>query len=58
MALFLGSFLVFLLAALALGIGIIVNGKPMSAGCRSLPGEPDCDSKSLCGGVCRRRNLC
>jgi len=55
MELFIGSFVMFLLIALALGIGIVFRGRPMHAGCRSLPGKFGCESKVLCGGVCRRR---
>lgn len=55
MELFVGSFIVFALTALALGIGILFRGRAMHAGCRRLPGQSTCDSKLLCGGVCRRR---
>jgi len=56
MTLFIGSFVAFLLTALALGVGIIVRGQPMHAGCSGLPGESVCDSQAVCGGVCRRRS--
>lgn len=46
MALFFGSFVMFLLTALALGIGILFRGRPMGAGCRGAA-EP-----SACAGRC------
>ena len=56
MELYVGSFIMFALAALALGIGILFRGRPMHAGCRRMPGEGACESKPLCGGVCRREH--
>jgi hypothetical protein len=55
MELFIGSFLIFILTAIALGIGILFRGRPMHAGCRGLPGKLGCASEPLCGGICRRR---
>jgi len=55
MALFFGSFLIFVLVALALGVGIIFRGRAMHAGCGRMPGESACESKALCGDICRRR---
>ncbi len=54
MELFVGSFVMFVLTALALGIGMVFRGRPMHAGCRGLPGDKNCESKALCGGACRR----
>lgn len=54
MELFIGSLLIFGLTALAMAIGTLFRGRPMHAGCRNLPGDPDCVSKSQCGGACRR----
>ena len=48
------SFAVYVVTALALGIGIVFRGRRMHVGCRSLPDESECGSKALCGGVCRR----
>lgn len=56
MELFIGSFVIFVMTALALGIGVIFRGRPMAAGCRRLPGESRCESEMQCGGVCRRRD--
>ena len=57
MALFIGSFVIYALVALALGIGILFRGRAMHAGCRGMPGdESGCQSKALCGGVCRRKH--
>jgi len=55
MELFVGSFIMFALTALALGISILFHGRAMHAGCRKLPDQSSCNSKMLCGGVCRRR---
>ncbi|MEX0962926.1 MAG: hypothetical protein WDZ52_02640 [Pseudohongiellaceae bacterium] len=54
MALFIGSFIVFVLAAVAMAIGILFRGRPMHAGCRSMPGESNCESETLCNGACKR----
>ena len=56
MELIIGSFAIYALVSLALGIGIIFRGRAMHAGCRGLPGDSDCPSKALCGGVCRRKH--
>lgn len=56
MELFIGSFIIFALTALALGIGILFRGRAMHAGCRKLPGQSSCESSALCGGACRRRH--
>lgn len=56
MELFIGSFLIFSLTALALGVGILFRGRPMHAGCRALPGESGCESETACGGACRRKS--
>lgn len=56
MALFIGSFVIYALVALALGIGILFRGRAMHAGCRGMPGESECKSKALCGGACRREH--
>lgn len=50
-----GSFIVFALVALALGIGILVRGKPMHAGCRALPDAGGCAANGQCAGECERR---
>ena len=52
MELFVGSFIVFVFAALAMAIGIIFRGRTMHAGCRRLPGDPGCETELSCGGVC------
>lgn len=54
MEIFLVSFAVYVLVALALGIGVMFRGRAMHAGCRGLPGGSSCKSKALCGGVCQR----
>ena len=54
MKIFLVNFVVFLTMALALGIGLIFRGKPVSTGCHKLPDGSSCKNKSLCHGVCRR----
>ncbi len=56
MELIIGSFAVYALVALALGIGSLFRGRAMHAGCRRLPGESNCKSQALCGGVCRRKH--
>ena len=55
MELFVGSFIIFVLTALALGIGVLFRGRPMHAGCGSLPGDKSCKSEALCGGACGRK---
>lgn len=55
MELFIGSFVVFLVTAMALGIGVIFRGQPMPVGCRGLPGESGCESKARCSSFCQRR---
>lgn len=55
MALFIGSLIVFALVALALGIGILVNGRPMHAGCGAMPDASHCAAGSRCAGTCPRR---
>lgn len=55
MELFVGSFIIFVLSALALGIGLLFRGRPMHAGCGSLPGEKGGKSESLCGSACGRQ---
>jgi hypothetical protein len=54
MEMFIGSLLVFLLVALGMGVGALLNGRPMHGGCRSLPAGHRCKFESLCGGACRR----
>jgi len=56
MATFIGTLLVFLCVALALGLGVILRGRPMHAGCRSLPADQHCRFDMLCGGACKRRS--
>lgn len=56
MELFIGSFAIYALVALALGIGILCRGRAMRPGCRSLPGQSGCKSKALCGGICQRKH--
>lgn len=53
MELFIGSLVVFVGAALAMGIGTLVKGRPMHGGCRSLPHDQHCKFQALCGGACR-----
>ncbi len=55
MELFIGSFVIFVLTALALGIGILFRGSAMHAGCGGLPGKSNCASRAQCGRVCRWR---
>ncbi|MGI9342055.1 MAG: hypothetical protein ACR2QV_04355 [Gammaproteobacteria bacterium] len=55
MDLFIGTLLVFLCAALAMGLGLLIKGKPMHGGCRSLPADRHCRFEMLCGGACRRK---
>jgi hypothetical protein len=55
MELFFGSLVAFLFAAVALGIGMVIRGRPMHAGCGRLPGSSGRESKALCAGVCRRK---
>jgi hypothetical protein len=54
MEMFLISFVIFLLMALAISIGILIRGRSMHAGCRVLPEGSNCKYKSLCGDNCRR----
>jgi len=54
MEIFIISFVVYLLLALAIGIGILFRGKSMPAGCRGPLGSSSCKSKSLCGNQCRK----
>jgi len=53
MELFVGSLVVFVGAALAMGIGTLLQGRPMHGGCRSLPRDQHCKFQALCGGACR-----
>ncbi len=55
MELFVGSFIIFALTALALSIGLLFRGRPMHAGCSGVPGEKGCKSEVLCGGACGRK---
>lgn len=55
MALFFGSFVMFLLTALALGIGIIFRGRPMHAGCRGPDGQSGCAGRCAESRCLRRR---
>ncbi len=55
MELFVGSFIIFVLTALALGIGLLFRGRPMHAGCSGFSGEKGCNSEALCGGACGRK---
>jgi hypothetical protein len=54
MGLFVGSFIVFTLVALALSVGILFRGQPMHASCRGLPADSNCSSDAFCSGACRR----
>ena len=54
MEIFIISFVVYLLTAFAIGIGILFRGKSMPAGCRGQSGSSSCKSKSLCGDRCRK----
>jgi len=43
MAMFLGTFLIVTLCALAMGIGLLLRGQPLKGGCSGgLPGKPRC----------------
>ncbi len=55
MEIFVISFVVYLLTALAIGIGIMFRGQTMHAGCRGLPKKSSCKYKSICSGQCRRK---
>jgi hypothetical protein len=55
MEIFLMSFGVYLITALAFGIGYIVRGRNMHAGCRGITEVSNCKYESLCGGACRRK---
>ena len=52
---FIGSLLVFLCVALAMAVGVLLRGRPMHGGCRSLPADRHCKFEFLCGGACRRK---
>jgi hypothetical protein len=54
MEIFLVSFAVYIVTALALGIGILFRGHAMHAGCRGLPDRRSCKSTAPCGSACRR----
>ncbi len=54
MEIFLISFIIYLLTAFAIGIGIMFRGQAMHAGCRGGPGKLNCKYKSTCSGQCRR----
>lgn len=54
MEIFIISFTVYILVALAIGIGIMFRGRAMHAGCRSLSVKSHCKHQSLCGDKCRR----
>lgn len=54
MDVFIISFFVYLLVALAIGIGILFRGKAMHAGCGGLPTSKSCQFKSTCSGQCQR----
>lgn len=56
MELFLGTLVVFFCAALAMGLGTLLSGRPMHGGCRSLPADHHCKFEMLCGGACRRKS--
>ena len=53
MALFFGSFAVFVLVALALGISVVFKGRPMEISCRGAPARRGCKSIMRCRGTCR-----
>jgi hypothetical protein len=52
MEIFIISFMIYILVALAIGIGILIRGKAMSAGCGGTE-ELKCKYKSICGNKCR-----
>ena len=54
MEIFIISFVIFLLMALAIGIGILFRGQSMHAGCRGLPEGSNCKFHSMCGDKCGR----
>ncbi len=55
MALFVGSFVMFLLTALALSIGIIFRGRSMHAGCRGAADPSACAARCTASPCPRRR---
>ena len=55
MGYFVGSFVVFVLTALALSIGILFRGRTIHVGCGRLPEKSGCKLKMQCDGVCRWR---
>lgn len=54
MEIFVISFIVYILTALAVGIGILFRGQPMHAGCQGKTDKPSCQYKFSCHGQCRR----
>ena len=54
MAVFLISFLVITLAALAMALGLMLGRRPIKAGCGSLLGDGGCE---ICGGTCERLEM-
>ncbi len=54
MEMFLISFGVYLLIALALAVGMLSGGRKLQAGCSGSPEIGQCKSKSKCLGNCRR----
>ena len=53
---FIIAFVVYLLVAFAIGIGILFRGQAMHAGCGGSPTTKNCQFKSNCSGQCRRDN--
>lgn len=52
MAMFFGSFAVFVLAALGLGISVLFIGRPMDVGCSRTAPESGCKSIAQCAAAC------
>ena len=53
MEIFIISFVVYLMTAFSIGIGMLFRGQSMHAGCRGLAEKSSCKYQSICSGQCR-----
>ena len=44
MSLFIGTLIIVGLSCLAMSLGLLINGKPLSGGCSKAPGTPQCEA--------------
>jgi hypothetical protein len=44
MTVFIGTLLIIVLCCLLMGLGLLLEGKPLSGGCSKAPGVPQCET--------------